>query len=486
MKFSDYEFGFADATKEYIRKPEIFREAFCDTRNFVEKLIKGFDFLLVGRKGVGKSAFSAKIQSLSLTSGSNLVSYVLNLSDFEFGTFARTSVDDDVAGTQKYKSSWDFILLLTIYRVLFNKLEMTESEAVNDILDLLDKAGFSLDNEYKADIIRLTKVKLGIGIVSFDAEFEKKYHTNPSNYLERISIISEKMLRSLKDVYLNERRVIIIIDGLDDILRYKKNKAEIISSLIRSVDFLNDKIAGYQKQIKIILLVREDIIAMLNDPDLNKIIQDGALILNWNNRLDELKKIVELRFKLSGLSEQEAGSRWDEIFPPKIRGKSSWMYVMDHTLYKPRDILQFLKYCQMEYPDKEKLTLSETQNVLKVYSNKYFIEEMKNELSGFIDEEIIYIIPTVFRRLGGRAFDLKEIKRLFDEQCNKHVSEEIIKTLLLYLFDAGYIGQLLQNSNKDGGKRSVIFKYRNPTARIDYYQKFITHQGLHSGLGVRL
>ena len=35
-------------------------------------------------------------------------------------------------------------------------------------------------------------------------------------------------------------------------------------------------------------------------------------------------------------------------------------------------------------------------------------------------------------------------------------------------------------------KQSVIFKYRNPTARIDYYQKFITHKGLHSGLGVRL
>lgn len=156
---------------------------------------------------------------------------------------------------------------------------------------------------------------------------------------------------------------------------------------------------------------------------------------------------------------------------------------MDHTLYKPRDILQFLKYCQMEYPDKEKLTLSETQNVLKVYSNKYFIEEMKNELSGFIDEELFYMIPTVFRRLGGRAFDLREIKRLFDEQCSKCVSEDSIKTLLLYLFDAGYIGQLLSSANK---KRSVIFKYRNPTARIDYYQNFITHQGLHSGLGVRL
>ncbi|PJJ27804.1 P-loop ATPase, Sll1717 family [Lacrimispora celerecrescens] len=486
MKLMDYEFGFADATKEYIRKPEIFENAFCDTRNIVEKLIDGYEFLLIGRKGVGKSAYSSKIQSIAKLSNTELIAKLMNLNDFEFSTFAKTGIDNDVSGTQKYKSSWDFILLFAIYKVLFNDLQMTESSAINDVVFMLDQAGFSLDNEYKTDIVRLTKIKMGVGVVNFDAEFEKKYNSSPSNYLERISVITEKMLYGISDAYLNERKVVIIIDGLDDVLRYKKNKAEIISSLIRSVDFLNDKCAQFHKKIKIVLLIREDIIAMLNDPDLNKIIQDGAIILNWSNRLEELKKIVDLRFQLSGMSESNALKCWDKIFPPKIRGKSTWLHVLDHTLYKPRDILQFLKYCQMEYPNNETLSLSDTQNSLKVYSNKYFIEEMKNELSGFIDEELIYLIPTVFRRLGGRAFDLKEIVRLFDEQCNKCVTEDSIKTLLLYLFDAGYIGQLVSNGNKNGTKRSVIFKYRNPTARIDYYQKFITHQGLHSGLGVRL
>lgn len=486
MKLMDYEFGFADATKEYIRKPEIFENAFCDTRNIVEKLIDGYEFLLIGRKGVGKSAYSSKIQSIAKLSNTELIAKLMNLNDFEFSTFAKTGIDNDVSGTQKYKSSWDFILLFAIYKVLFNDLQMIESSAINDVVFMLDQAGFSLDNEYKTDIVRLTKIKMGVGVVNFDAEFEKKYNSSPSNYLERISVITEKMLYGISDAYLNERKVVIIIDGLDDVLRYKKNKAEIISSLIRSVDFLNDKCAQFHKKIKIVLLIREDIIAMLNDPDLNKIIQDGAIILNWSNRLEELKKIVDLRFQLSGMSESNALKCWDKIFPPKIRGKSTWLHVLDHTLYKPRDILQFLKYCQMEYPNNETLSLSDTQNSLKVYSNKYFIEEMKNELSGFIDEELIYLIPTVFRRLGGRAFDLKEIVRLFDEQCNKCVTEDSIKTLLLYLFDAGYIGQLVSNGNKNGTKRSVIFKYRNPTARIDYYQKFITHQGLHSGLGVRL
>ena len=148
--------------------------------------------------------------------------------------------------------------------------------------------------------------------------------------------------------------------------------------------------------------------------------------------------------------------------------------------------MQFLKYCQQEYPDNETLTLSETQTVLKNYSNQYFIEEMKNELSGFVPDEIIIALPSIFRRLGGREFSLAELNKLTNEQVTgKEISIDDTKVLLMYLFDSGYIGQLV-STGKDTRKRSVIFKYRNPTARIDYYQKFITHQGLHKGLGVRV
>ena len=64
MKFEDYEFGFADATKELTRTPKIFEEAFYDPRNVVKKLLNSYEFLLIGRKGVGKSAFSSKISHL--------------------------------------------------------------------------------------------------------------------------------------------------------------------------------------------------------------------------------------------------------------------------------------------------------------------------------------------------------------------------------------------------------------------------------------
>lgn len=484
MLLKDYQFGFADATKEYSRIPELFEIAFCDPQNIINKLLDSYEFLLIGRKGVGKSAYCSKIQSLADNSV-NLFAVPMNLNDFEFATFAKTGIDSDVVGTQKYKTSWDFLLLISIYKYLFNKLQMTESQKVSEIVLFLDNLGFQLDSGIKADVSKLTKIKIGAEIAKFDFEFAKEFEVEPKTFLERISVVNEKMLDNLCNVELNDRKVVIIIDGFDDILRYKKNKMEMIASLIRSADYINDKLYANRISIKILLLIREDLIALVTDPDLNKIIHDSSITISWDKNLTALRDIVNLRFIMSGVPQNQVDNWWYSLFPRKIRGKDSWDYVLDYTLFKPRDVLQFMKYCQSEYPDNESLTLSEMQNSLKAYSNKYFLEEMKNELSGFIDDELIISIPSIFRRLGGRAFGIAEINRLTNEQNpGKEVSIEETKIMLMYLFEAGYIGQLISNGKEK--KRSVIFKYRNPTARIDYYQQFITHQGLHSGLGVRL
>lgn len=221
MKLKDYEFGFADATKEYSRKPIIFENAFYDTRNYINKLIDSFEFLLIGRKGVGKTAYSSRIQNISDKSD-DLYAFSMNLNDFEFSTFAKTGIDDDVLGTQKYKTSWDFLLLVSIYKILFNQLQMSEVEQINQIIYLLDSLGFSLDDGYKTDVTKLSKIKVGAGIAKFDLEFEKEFNVQPKSYIERISMLSEKMVAALDRAYLNERKIVVIIDGLDDILRYKK------------------------------------------------------------------------------------------------------------------------------------------------------------------------------------------------------------------------------------------------------------------------
>ncbi len=483
MKFGKFEFGYADAEKEFTRTPEIFERAFYDSRKIVEKLINGYQCILIGRKGVGKSAYSSKIQTLA-NGSSDLHAFPLQLNDFEFSTFAKTNIGDEVTGTQKYKTSWDFILLLTIYKILYKNLKISEVDSFTEMLSLLEVLGFPTNVGYKKDVLRLSKIKVGSDILKFDTEFEKIFGEKPLTFLERISTLNDKMLDVLSDVWLENQKILILIDGVDDILRFKKNKMEILSSLVRSIDYLNDKLSRTKIPVKVILFIREDIMNTIVDPDLNKIKRDGAIYLGWQNRLEDLKEIVKLRFTLSGLSDEAAEKCWGKMFPKFIKEKESWNYVLDHTLAKPRDILQFLKCCQEMYPDKEGLSYSEVNAALKEYSKEYFIEEMKNEITGFASDSLVVELPAIFQKIGNKKFTYREFGELLCSHSSRKVEDDDVKYLLLLLFDAGYVGQLYDNDRSR--KMSVVFKYRNTSARIDYGQVFIIHQGLHRGLGVRV
>lgn len=482
MNFRDLELGFADAEKEFTRIPNYFGNIFYDPQCTLNKLINGWEFLLIGRKGVGKSAYSSKIRSMT---DQGIQTYHLPLNDFEYSTFEKTCTDKNITGTQKFKASWDFVLLLIIYKGLYNIMNISESDELNKATTLLGRLNFSIEKTYKQQITSLSKLKLGTNIGIFDIEFEKEFGTKPTSFIERIGSLNDYLLEVLKDISLNGQKLFILIDGVDDILRYKKNQLDILSCLVRSVDYINDKLSSLESKIKIILFIREDILINITDTDINKIKRDSSNILNWSDRTQDLKEIIKLRIKYSGVSEDELYNYIENMFPRKIREKNAWDYILDFTLYKPRDVIQFFKCCQELYGNNSMLSYSEMQSVIKYYSREYFIEEMKNELAGFSKDSLINIVPTVFKKLNNRGFSLLLFTRIMKEQTiTNDFTDEDIKYLLYLLFEAGYIGQLHQTGTRS--RKSVQFKYRNPSAKIDYSYEFIIHKGLFSGLGIRI
>lgn len=479
MKLSEYKFGYADATKELMIEPEIFEQAFYDPRSILPKLINDWKYMLIGRKGVGKSAFSAKIQFMA-EHEEKYYAHPMQLNDFEYTTFAKASSDADLVGAKKYLDVWNFIIILNIYKILHNVLNITEVEEFNKTISLLDRLGFPITDTFKASVTSVSRLKLGATVGIFDAEYENEFGHKPISFSDRIGGLVEKMQKTLNSVFLS-KKLFVLIDSVDDILRIKKNQLDILSSLIRSVDILNKNFYEKKINIKLLLFIREDIINQITDPDLNKIKRDGAIRLSWVDNTDDLKQIVELRFKLS---ESQVSDRWYNIFPSELKRKDSWEVLLEHTLYKPRDVLQFLNTCQDLYPNNERLSYSEMKTAIKIYSRDYFVEEMKNELSGYIDDALINTLPSTFQKLGSISFAFEKFLQVINSQSVvKEYNGQEIRQLLLVLFESGYIGQLV---NVNHGKQSVVFKYRNPSAAIDYGQKIIIHRGIQKGLGVIL
>lgn len=471
MSFEEWTLGYADATKEYLLQPIIFKEAFYDPNKTLDKLLNTWKYILSGRKGVGKSAFNARICYLAEHENAIWAKGLL-LNDFEYSTFAKASCEGDVNGTKKYFDAWNFLILFQIYKYLYEEIKVTEIDEFSKIVALLSRMGFPIESTFKNVVANVSKLKLGANVGVFDAEYEVEFGHKPISFTERMSAVVDKMIQVLKTVYLN-KKLYLLIDGVDDILRLKKNQLEILSSLIRSIDTINTKFIQDKVDVKLILFIRDDILNLVNDPDMNKIKRDARINLSWCDNINGLKEIVELRLAINADKNKE---RWYEIFPKELKNKSSWEEVLTYTLYKPRDVLQFLTICQECYPQKSKLIYSEVNNVLKRYSRDYFIEEMKNELSGYINDEIINVLPAVFQRIGSKAITYIELKNALIAQIpNQRINEPDLRQLLLVLFESGYMGQLVKGNR---GRQSVVFKYRNPGAIVDYSQRFLIHKGI--------
>ena len=483
MNFEDYTFGFADAEIEFKRNKEIFEEAFYDPKNIIDKLINGYEYILIGRKGVGKTAFSAKIRSISEHSD-NIKSNMVSLSKFEFNTFNKLK-SLGVEGTQKYKSAWDITLLIYIYKLFYTEYNYASVDGVSERIDFLEKNGLFNGKNINSIIRKLSKKSFQFDLKFLKYSEECALDSTIPSYNE----ISEYLMEGLSDIYFNKEKYYILIDGLDDMLRYKKERLLMLSGLIRSLNEINLEFIENEVPIKFILLAREDILASITDPDFNKIQRDGGISIDWNAKDDDLKNLVNLRFKLSGVDENELDNYWNKLFPPRIQKKKSWDYVTEFTLNKPRDILQFLTQCQKSFPYNTRLSYSELDKVLIDYSTYYFIEEMKNELAGFIDDEVITIIPQVLQAIGGSDFTYIEFKKTIERFFNDK-PDAFYRKIISTLFENGYLGQVTEIRYWDKemkcnrNKKQAIFKHKKPSIRIDYDYKFSIHKGLYKALNI--
>lgn len=348
MKLKEFNLGFSDAKNELLRTPEILINCFHDNNNILEKLLNGDKYMLLGTKGVGKSAYSAKIQ-LEAKNNSNIYVSSLELNDFDFSLFFKTNVDSNFIGGKKFKEPWDFLLLHMIYKVIYYDMKITEVPEIIEVINYLEKNGLNLKLKSKEIVKKLKSFKVGKGIeLQFDLDNEK---CEKFEYSTLIKNCIDKMLENLSYIHFNDKNLKILLDGLDDILRFKKDTIQILTSLIRSTDYLNMNFLKNNIPIKIILFIRQDIFSLLIDPDLNKIKRDWSEYLKWTDKIDDLKELVELRLSSSDKL-KKYDNYWDKIFPPLIKNKDSWEHIIEYTLIKPRDILQFLIICQNLFPEK--------------------------------------------------------------------------------------------------------------------------------------
>ena len=263
-----------------------------------------------------------------------------------------------MTGGKRFRSIWKYLLLVEILKMIFNKYPDQENLELTELYEGLKKYGFITNDSLVrvATKIRLTEMTLNIAEI-----FEAKSNVEHSVKLNGPDEITDLILNTIKDSYFGDRKFFLIVDGLDDVLRLEKFSPDIVTGLLRAINYINKSFSIAEVRVKVVLLMRTDIYDLCRDPDLNKIKRDAAINLSWTK--DDLKNIVYKRICAEYPQITSFSDFWDNYAPLNYKNAPSITFLFELTLLRPRDILQFFIECQDMYGNNNSLSYSELNRV---------------------------------------------------------------------------------------------------------------------------
>lgn len=471
-KLAGINFGYADSEKELLETPELFDSAFVDPKNYLPKLLDGYPFLVLGRKGTGKTAYGAKIRRMAQKDEDIIVHSCL-LSELNYSSF-EAFAEQDVRGGRRFLYIWKYLLFLEAIKLIDSSFPNNENERLNIFIQALRDCGFLPSEDLVHTLKSLETTSLSLSI--------KNVFSAGKNYEEKVVLsgtdeITDNGINVLRDAYFGEKKFYIIVDGLDDALRGSKFSSDIITGLIRAAESINNYLR-LTLHLKIIILLRSDIFELCRDPDLTKIKRDSTINLSWTK--EDLQNIVIKRIQNKYPKYDSFSDFWREFAPEKYKGKPSKTTLFELTLLRPRDILQFFIECQDLYGNQNKLSFSEFSTVIAGYSKNYFISEMRDELTGIFADEIVTAIPSIFSELGRRTFYENELDRIITSQNIEISARKMLETM----YSSGYVGQIRLRPDSPNNRRFLSFSHFNPHDKFSPKDPCILHRGLVKALNV--
>lgn len=475
--FKDIKFGFADASVEAQHEPDLLTDAFYDATELAESIWKsGRHFMLLGLKGMGKSAVAWHLQ-LTAAKSSNKFANLLELQDFPFGAFAKVKVDEN-DGIVRYVETWKYLIYVKLLYLVnqdqslkknlgskFDKLisQLTEIGVLpgDDLSVMVMQAKKQTRKATLSDIFSST-FGFGVGLgVAREVEFAP---------MGRSTLI--QLLEMALNQVSSQSEFRIIIDGLDDCLINKQERVMTLTALVRAVKRVNEVLRSSELDAKVILLIRSDLYDKLSEPNLNKLQCDHAKRMEWYDEASpaaesKLFQLVNLRGKLAVGHEVNVVKTW---LPSKIDGQGVEKYLLNLTRHRPRDVIQLFNSLQ-ECAGVGMMTEAQVRKGVSLYAQSYLLREIKDELSGLLDDALV-------KHAFDLIFSIRKPKFRLSDACAQadrfNIDYQGVLEILEHLFDCGAIGLIDDRTQIN----LTTFKYRTPAAVFSSNSEFVIHKGL--------
>lgn len=449
--------------------------------------------LVLGRTGSGKSALLYKVQQ-STPKTVRLDPNDISVRFLEYSDIIQFFDALEINLDLFYKLLWRHILTVELLKLRYDIRSESDSQTfITNIINALsrdkakkkafeyfnewgDKFWLDTDEHLKEITSKLeqdTKNSIGAqfyGIQLTSAGVKKLSDQERVEIKQRASqVVNSLQIRKLNEVLelLSEhsfsdpqQKFFLIIDQLDEDWANTETRCRFIRALIEEI-----KTFRKIQPVKIIAALRKDLLDLVFDKTRDSGFQEEkyeSYILNIRWTPEELKNLIELRinevFKSQYTNQHVT---FEDIFPKtkKGGGQSSIDFIIERTLRRPRDVMQFVNECFTIAAERDRVSWRALQAAEAQYSEKRLksLQEEWGEVYPSFNEtiEIIRGLPSRFTRSSITSKRLDEVMTVLSDKNNldpcvdmvqKFMNEsgvkeaEVISSMLICLYRVGAIG----------------------------------------------
>ncbi|WP_413708298.1 P-loop ATPase, Sll1717 family [Ralstonia sp. Ralssp110] len=433
-------------------------------------------FVVVGRRGTGKSALTYRLQR----EWREKKYFVVVVAPDEEDVFGLRAVASKFGTTvtrvrAAIKTVWRYAMAMEIALQLHNYYKTKKSVSDSDILLPLlrwEKSG--------SNIVSRTKIALKNSLHAEDSPDEAISELASRLDVNHVVAEVDQILAKLG------RKAMVIVDRLDEGYESDDIGIGIVDGIIYGADDLRNK----TNNIKSVLFLRDNIFRAIqfSDQDFTRNVEGNVLRLHWDTQ--ELFYLVCRRLRAAFDIDIESDIKlWNSVTSNELHGREGFRACLKLTLYRPRDLISLLNTAFHNAKKQERKTLIPADlqaSATHISSIRY--DDLRKEYSsvfpgiGEVTKAIAQCGPKFSVDEGLRVLDdLLEQPGLAAETA-QHIkiiggSMEVLKTL----YGIGFVGV------EDDGTGNYIFSHDGKKADrlFDSKSNFLIHPCYWNALGIR-
>lgn len=449
LPVTELNIGSIDAINYATRKDKEFFSKIFYRDEFLEDILEPKKYFLIGEKGTGKTAYAVLLANAEYRNTTATVNTVLGT---DYQKFLHLKEQNQL-NMSSYSDIWRVILLLLSASHLKNSesanaLSFLKFRQLSEAIEEYFQNAFSPEVVNALEFIKDSGLAAKIMAKHFEAsgETKKSEKVEGAGFQTNLLQIEQQFKTSISALNLKKHHI-IFIDGIDirpaDIEFNTYIKC--ISGLAQAVWALNTEyfsnIRDSYGRIKIVLLLRPDIVDSLGYQNTNAKVRDNGIILDWKTTYQNFKTSRIFKLIDGILTKQQiklpdgTNSTWSYYFPydlPNLfvaeKVDDPFVGFLRSSYYRPRDIISYLlimqAYVKQHENDKTHFTERSFRSSLAEYS-QYLLGEVKDHLSFYYSAADFDELTGFFRMLKGKnRFNWSDFKSCYDDYKTHHVSSK--------------------------------------------------------------